>query len=260
MRESARPGSLRGCRCACKRAHALRVCTAERRPRVGGGSGGPPGVVWQPPGESRAGSVGASPGRCGLGGRARARRLCASRVQVSEQETCLHCCLRCCPRWGRLQKEGVSTRAAAAAAAAGRIQPWPCSPQAAAPGSAAVFPGTHRPQEQGAGVGIWCRNRHPACLVTPGHRFWCCPGPAPQAVSPSPATVAGGGRAGPAARLPHLCVQVPAELRRARTCRPGRALRLRGCASRAGCCRVPLALPRAGRLRGQAEEINGSLS
>lgn len=109
VRESARPGSPRGCRCACKRAHALRVCTAERRPRVGRGLWGVGwgGTAWcclAAPGERRAGGVRASPRRRGSEGRARARRLCASRLQVSEQGTCLHCCLRRCLRQGRLQE------------------------------------------------------------------------------------------------------------------------------------------------------------
>lgn len=185
------------------------------------------------------------------------RRLCASRVQVSERGTCLCCCL--C--WGRLQKEGVSTQAAAAAV--GRTQPQPCSSQAAAPSSAAVFPGTRRPREQGGGCwrGNLVQKPPPRLPGDPRPQVLVLLGPpAPQAVSPSPTAIAGGGQAGTAAQPPHLCMQVPAEPHRARTCWPGWALRLRGCASRAGCCRVPLALPRAGKLRGQAEEINGSLS
>lgn len=203
------------CAAAGVRASALTLCACARpkggRGLEGGGARGEtPGGVWQPAGESRAGGVRASPRGRGSEGRARARGLCASRVRVCEPGTCLRCCLR----WGRLQERGVSTQQQQRGARS--PGPAPRRQQHPAPQPNSQAPAARGKRVEGAGVGIWWRNHRPTCLVTPGHGFWCCPGPAPRAVSPSPTAVAAGGWAGTAARLPHLCVQVPAEPRRAR--------------------------------------------
>lgn len=72
---------------------------------------------------------------------------------------------------------GCRGRWAAVAAAARHTQPPALcrQQQHPAPSPPPQAPAAGGNGVAGAGVGIGCRNRCPTCLLTPGHRFWCCP-------------------------------------------------------------------------------------
>lgn len=165
--DCAGPAAAR-CRCACMRAHC--VCAW-----LGAGTAG---CCLAAPSSQPSRGRACEPRQAG---RARQRGLGASRAPVPEQGPC-PCWAGCRARWelvGRSSSEAHTALSLLSADSSSSTQIHHRLPR---------HPLNRVP---GAGVGIRCRNHCPTCLLTPGHRFWCCPNTGE--VSPLPAVGREGG-------------------------------------------------------------------